>query len=294
MDINLLQTFILVAKEGGFRSAAEKQFLTPSAISSRIRLLENEIGAQLFERGQFGTHLTLSGERLLDHAEDMLATWNRIRKDVVIPKQARKVLAIGATDTIWQAILLDAVSQMQQHDPTLALRMETGTAESLTREVLEGSLDAICIFEAPDLPVLHGEVIGDIQFILVSTNPLASESEAMAQHFVQVDWGKNRGQSLLEIPASKTHPMTRTSVGWLGLQWLLKNGGSAYLPQSLVAPYMASNMLFPVKNAPTFKRTVYLLHPIQARNNPPRHGANDLNMLSQVLVNIANDGEHLR
>jgi len=61
MDINLLHTFLHVVKEEGFRNAADKHFLTASAVSARIRVLENEVGAKLFDRGKFGVKLTLSG-----------------------------------------------------------------------------------------------------------------------------------------------------------------------------------------------------------------------------------------
>jgi len=264
MNLNLLQTFVMVAREGGFRSAAEKHFLTPSAVSSRIRLLEDEIGAQLFERGQFGTRLTLSGQRLLENAEDMLASWNRVRRDVAIPAKARQILAIGATDTIWQSLLLGAVSSLHANDPELALRMETGTAESLTREVLDGTLDAICLFDPPVLPVLQATIVGEVPLILVSTQPSISVDQVFSGDFVQIEWGRADGALQLQIPDSNNASMIRTSVGWLGLQWLLQQGGSAYLPESLAAPHLLAKKLYPVPDAPVLKRTVHLIFPVQS------------------------------
>jgi len=269
MNLNLLQTFVMVAKEGGFRNAAEKHFLTPSAVSSRIRLLENEIGAQLFERGKFGTRLTLSGQRLLDHAEEMLAAWNRMRRDVAIPTIARQVLAIGATDTIWQALLMDALSCMHDNDPTLALRMETGTAESLTREVLDGTLDAICLFDPPLLPVLQAEAVGEVPLILVSTHASMTVEQVFADGFVQIEWGRADGALQMQLPDSGSASMIRTSVGWLGLQWLLKQGGSAYLPESLAAPHLKTKALFRVIDAPVLQRTVHLIYPVQSVGSHP-------------------------
>jgi len=269
MNLNLLQTFVMVAREGGFRNAAEKHFLTPSAVSSRIRLLEEEIGAQLFERGQFGTRLTLSGQRLLDNAEDMLAAWNRVRRDAAIPAKARQILAIGATDTIWQSLLMGAVSSMHVNDPMLALRMETGTAESLTRDVLDGTLDAVCLFDPPLLPVLKAEMVGEVPLILVSTHPAPSVEKVFSGDFIQIEWGRADGALQAQIPDSVSASMIRTSVGWLGLQWLLQQGGSAYLPESLAEPYLQTSKLFRVPDAPVLKRTVHLIYPVQSVESHP-------------------------
>lgn len=259
MDINLLQTFILVAREKGFRNAAEKHYLTPSAVSSRIRLLEEEIGAKLFERGQFGTRLTLSGQRLLDHAEDMLAAWNRMRRDVAIPDQAEHHLAIGATDTIWQSCLLDALSSMHAQDPALALQMETGTSESLIREVQDGSLDAICLFEPPALPLLQSKKVGEVRLTLVSTDAQMSASHALEQEMVNIDWGRDT-----ESVGAGISSMVRTSVGWLGLQWLLRQGGCAYLPENIILPYLKSGRLFVVPDATPLTRIIHLIYPLQS------------------------------
>jgi len=262
MDIDLLQTFVLVARQGGFRSAAEKHFLTPSAVSSRIRLLEDEIGAKLFERGQFGTRLTLSGQRLLDYAEDMLSTWNRIRRDVAIPSRARHILAIGATDTIWHSFLVDALSDMHGQDPTLALRMETGTAEGLLREVMEGTLDAVCLFDTPELPVLHTQIVAEVSLKLVSTDQSATIESVMNDDHIRIEWGKADESFQNRMSGAGSAPMIRTSAGWLGLQWLLKQGGSAYLPETLAEPYIESGVLFNVSDAMVLKRSVHLIYPV--------------------------------
>lgn len=220
----------------------------------------------------------------MEHAEEMLAMWNRVRKDVMLPVQARKILAIGATDTIWQSFLMDGLAHLQHLDASLALRMETGTAQSLTRELLEGTLDAVCLFDPPDLPVLHADAIGDITLMLVSTKANITLEQALTEHFVQVDWGKSDAtHSKLHTPLLQNQAMTRTSAGGLGLQWLLQHGGSAYLPQKLVASHLCANTLFAVANTPDFFRTVYLMHPIQGA----QHHNTDIQELSNHLKHLS-------
>src|ERR1700692_631612 len=70
-----LVTFLAVAELRGFRAAARRLGVTPSAVSQAIRSLEERIGAPLFSRTTRSVGLTEAGERLLAHARpavDML------------------------------------------------------------------------------------------------------------------------------------------------------------------------------------------------------------------------------
>ena len=65
MNLKFLETFIWVAKLRSFSLAAEKLHSTQAAISSRISVLEQELGAKLFKREPKGVTLTREGERVL-------------------------------------------------------------------------------------------------------------------------------------------------------------------------------------------------------------------------------------
>ena len=73
MNTDLLRTFLEVAKTRHFGHAAENLYLTQSAVSSRIKQLEGTLGVPLFTRQRNNILLTPAGERLLPHAENLLA-----------------------------------------------------------------------------------------------------------------------------------------------------------------------------------------------------------------------------
>ncbi len=75
MDSDLLRTFLAVQRTRHFAQAAEQLYLTPSAVSFRIRQLETELGVSLFHRRRSNIQLTAAGERLVAHAEALLAGW---------------------------------------------------------------------------------------------------------------------------------------------------------------------------------------------------------------------------
>lgn len=72
MDIRQLQYFIGIAETGHFTEASKMMFVTQSAVSQQIKMLEEELGAQLFVRQAHGVQLTESGMELLPLAKKVL------------------------------------------------------------------------------------------------------------------------------------------------------------------------------------------------------------------------------
>src|SRR5580698_8064466 len=72
-----LRYFVTVAEELHFTRAAERLYLSQPALSKQIRMLERQLGAQLFERDRRHVTLTPVGAALLPHARRVLAEWDQ-------------------------------------------------------------------------------------------------------------------------------------------------------------------------------------------------------------------------
>jgi DNA-binding transcriptional LysR family regulator len=72
MDIANLRAFASVAATGSFSGAAEQLHLTQPAVSKRVAILEDELGAQLFDRLGRRTELTEAGRALLERVPDVV------------------------------------------------------------------------------------------------------------------------------------------------------------------------------------------------------------------------------
>lgn len=75
MDIDKLETFLIVAKYGSFRAAAQKEFLSPRAVSKQMNQIEAELGVKLFERKKNRTNLTPYGNDFIVTAQDIVNSY---------------------------------------------------------------------------------------------------------------------------------------------------------------------------------------------------------------------------
>src|SRR6516165_5817545 len=99
MDIADLKIFETVARLGGMNRAAAELNTVQSNVTARIRLMEEELGAPLFERHARGVTLTGAGQRLLPYATRMRRLMDEARlafSDTGVPKGA---LLIGSLET---------------------------------------------------------------------------------------------------------------------------------------------------------------------------------------------------
>ena len=101
LNYHHLHGFWAVAKEGHLTRAAERLHVSPSALSTQIRQLEDELGQPLFERQARSLRLTEAGRVALAYAESIFATGTELVSVLREGRRAqRQVLRIGAVATL--------------------------------------------------------------------------------------------------------------------------------------------------------------------------------------------------
>lgn len=83
MDIRQLQYFVGIAETGRFSEASKMLFVTQSAVSQQIKLLEEELGTQLFVRQAHSVMLTESGKELFPLAKNVLNGMEECRNRIL-------------------------------------------------------------------------------------------------------------------------------------------------------------------------------------------------------------------
>ena len=72
MDFKQLRALVTVAETGNVTRAAELLHIVQPAVSRQLRLLEEDVGTVLFERGRHGMELTDAGRTLVEYARRVL------------------------------------------------------------------------------------------------------------------------------------------------------------------------------------------------------------------------------
>ncbi len=85
MSLVQLESFVAVAEEGHLGRAARRLHVTQPPLTRRIRALEDELGAPLFDRTPRGMALRPEGAVLLEHARDILARVEIARRSLTPP-----------------------------------------------------------------------------------------------------------------------------------------------------------------------------------------------------------------
>lgn len=257
MKIELLKTFLEVSRTLHFRIASENLFITQSAVSARIKLLEEDLGVLLFDRSQKHLKLTPEGNRLIKHANELLFMWQKTKQDVGIADSDAHQLVIGSMMSIWDIVLQDWLKKIHRNLDDVSLLTNTYSQLELRKSLLTRVIDIAFLFEPPYVEDLITEKVATVPLHLVTTEPNdISETFSLDSH-IMVDYGESvNAQHLREFqnaPPAK-HYMSQPRIA---LNFLLDAGGSAYLPRQMTFEYIESNKLYVVEEAPVYSRDIF-------------------------------------
>jgi DNA-binding transcriptional LysR family regulator len=263
MDTDQIRTFLAVAGSGSFLEAAARLHVSQSTVSARIQALETWLGARLFVRNRTGATLTLSGRRFLRHAKTVVLSLDQARQDLGLPGRFREGLRVGARIALWEGLLPRWAGALRRAAPEVLVRSEIGFEEDLMRRLVEGTLDLGLMYTPRYSPGLRVEHLFDERLVLVSTEADAPWPDP---GYVHIDWGPafhaayaNRYPDL--EPAAWT-----ANIGWLGVQLILANGGSCFLPERMVRELEVRGELHPVPDSPRFALPAYAVFAGEGRS----------------------------
>jgi DNA-binding transcriptional LysR family regulator len=141
MNLRFVEAFYLAASFKSITRAAEKLFLTQSAVSSRITALEEELGVLLLDRRDKQFRLTIAGTRFLAYAERLLNMQRELKREMGSGAATPVALRMGAIESVLHTWLIPLVEAMRQQYPELELELTVETTPVITEQVRRGSLD---------------------------------------------------------------------------------------------------------------------------------------------------------
>ncbi|CZF83072.1 HTH-type transcriptional regulator YofA [Grimontia celer] len=141
MNLKRIETFVLVATLRSFRKAAEQQFTTQPAISSRIASLEKELGVTLFDREASPITLTAKGRELLPYAEKMLLSAEQFQKRAENNALFTGTLRLGISETVVHTWLTEFLRSFNDKFPRLDIDITVDVTSNLRHDLLDRTLD---------------------------------------------------------------------------------------------------------------------------------------------------------
>lgn len=258
MDIDQARTFLTITAHGSFVEAGRQLHLTQSTVSARIQRLEEELGTRLFTRNRSGATLTLAGRRFLDYAKRLVLTADQARDEVGLPDYYRASIRIGGRIALWEGFLPQWVGWMRQQAPDVVIRNEIGFEEDLMSRLIEGSLDIGLMYTPRHTPGLIVEHIFDETLILVSSRP---DDPGPGDDYIYIEWGPSFYAQHAQSYPNYERPSQVANIGWLGIQLLLENGGTCFLPARMAASFIAAGRLFRVAGSPEYIHPAYMVYP---------------------------------
>lgn len=282
MDIGVARTFLEVVKTGSFVSAAANLNLTQTAVSARIRVLEEQLDRPLFIRNKSGAKLTPAGDQFLRFATTLVQVWDRARRSVALPPGRETVVTIGVELSLWNPLLKHWLLWMRRECPEIAVNTRIDASERLMEQVQDGSLDVAVLYAAPRRPGVIAELLFEEKLVLARTTPM--DRPLAPEDHVQIDWGEDFAASYQSAFPDQPNAVMSISYGPLALDYLLATGGSGYFRKGFIRPYLEDGRLALIQGSPIFSYSAYVVHSTKADPGVMDRIRNGLRAAAEVML----------
>ena len=152
MEFRVLQYFLAAAREQSISGAAEYLHLSQPTLSRQLKELEEELGKQLFIRGNRRITLTEEGMILRKRAEEIVDLMQKTEKEIALNDAAiAGDIYIGAGETDAIRILARTARRLQENHPGIRLHIASGDSADVTEDLDKGLIDFGILFDPRDL-----------------------------------------------------------------------------------------------------------------------------------------------
>lgn len=178
MELRTIKTFHTIVQSGSFYKAAEILNYSQPTISMRIKQLEQDVGAQLFERGK-KLKLTRAGRLFHERAGQLLAQYEVLDHTLADIRQGQAgLIHIGISEPTASLVFPAVLRSFLDDYPDISVNVSVEDANTCSRKLLEGAIDfAVCGEPEMILENYYDPFFYDTLNLIVSDrHPLASET----------------------------------------------------------------------------------------------------------------------
>lgn len=257
MNLTALRTFLTIIETGSLVRASHRLNVTQSTVTARLKSLEDELGQVLINRQKSGATLTAAGQRLVRYASTISDLWRQARQETALPDAMLTTCNIACHPDLWAGLGQVMFDHIRRGHPQVALSVWQGGERDLAAWVSAGLADVVLTYWPT---ASQDQMVQDLMsdaLILCATQPESADCDDAGYVFVEAGDAFGRDHAVAYADAAAARLSFGTAE--LGLAHILAEGGSAYLPKRLAAPFVAQGRLFWHDAAPVFARQSYIV-----------------------------------
>jgi LysR family transcriptional regulator, transcription activator of glutamate synthase operon len=210
MQLRALRYFSQVAKSHSLREAADKLFVTPTAVTRQIELLEHYYGASLIERSPRGIKLTREGEYLAQVIQVTLRELDTVKEKISSSQSiVSGSIRICSAESLIAPFICPAINDFRLLHPKVNFEIEVGSAPHVAEALISDKADIAATFYMPvnaEILITHSCSLKH-KILMTSNHPLASKSmlslKDIAQYPIAIPPSNFSVRQLLESSAKR-------------------------------------------------------------------------------------------
>lgn len=147
MDLVALRYFTETARIGNLTKAAEKLEISPSAVYRQIKLLESELGVQLYNRTHYGLSLTSAGRELYIKALEILRLSDEtVRQISNNTYEIAEPLSVAFMDDTFSKEIVGYMDEFKQRHPQIKMLLYSGVRKHVINLLDSRDADVGCLY----------------------------------------------------------------------------------------------------------------------------------------------------
>lgn len=152
MEFRVLQYFLAIAREETISGAANQLHITQPTLSRQMKELEDELGKQLFIRGNRKITLTEDGMLLRHRGEEIVSLVEKTEQEIMLSETTISGdIYIGSGETDGMRLIAKVIQKCQKEYPNIKFHLYSGNAQDVADRIEKGLLDFGILIEPADI-----------------------------------------------------------------------------------------------------------------------------------------------
>lgn len=279
MNLRFLETFVWVARLKSFSAAAAKLHTTQPNISSRVAVLEKDLGVPLYSHGAKDFQLTAAGRRLYEYAEQITDLASQMQRELYSAGDDNAVIRVGIIEMVTLSWLPQFVRAIRASETLIEVDFITETSGSLIQSLRSSDIDIAFIWGPASEPNISndylchyalgwlahpdfGSGLDSLDVVDIARFPVIPSKKEASGHAVVSEYFAAYG---VAAPQKADDRVTLSSYSLATALQLIRTGlGVMALPPLLMAEELRNNavIMLPVKQPlpPIYLTACYRTH----------------------------------